>query len=367
MWLNLRTFIVLAFVVVAVLHFLPPPPISSSTSEHCSDSRLIGATHRNANVAQLSTGGSQASSAPRFLLYRIIGNNMPPLQCPSQLLWNTEYALRHEPELHDCEKRWVLNQIMNATERALLIDAFLEHGFTSDDIIIRRLNVSKVAAQKQAVWADHVTAQNEARNVAIEDGIRRGARWILPFDGNHFLTEEAWASIERSADEADARDYKYFKVPVHRLHRQQQRRFVNGSSLFADLKSHAPIMIESQLAFRYDATERFQEGMVYGMQNKLELLARACGNPEDATPGTPFQERCGCSNLGREGQPHDSDPATAAKCGYSLRLWFYPCEGVDAKKVFYNGMYRKRLRKEARNQLYSLVKKVVRNPHLLEP
>lgn len=27
---------------------------------------------------------------PRFVLYRLIGNNMPPLQCPSQLLWNTE-------------------------------------------------------------------------------------------------------------------------------------------------------------------------------------------------------------------------------------------------------------------------------------
>lgn len=37
--------------------------------------------------------GTEKEKAPRFLLYRIIGNNMPPLQCPSQLLWNT--LVRH--------------------------------------------------------------------------------------------------------------------------------------------------------------------------------------------------------------------------------------------------------------------------------
>ena len=67
-------------------------------------------------------------------------------------------------------------------------------------------------------------------------------------------------------------------------------------------------------------------GMTYGQQNKLELLGRACGSP-------PEEERCGCSNLGQEGQPHPSNPETTAQCGYSLRLWFYPCEGIDPDKV----------------------------------
>lgn len=66
--------------------------------------------------------------------------------------------------------------------------------------------------------------------------------------------------------------------------------------------------------------------MTYGQQNKLELLARACGTPPD-------EERCGCSDLGQEGQPHASTPQIAAHCGYSLRLWFYPCQGIDPDKV----------------------------------
>ena len=59
---------------------------------------------------------------------------------------------------------------------------------------------------------DAVTAQNEGRNEAIEDGIRSGARWILPLDGNHFLTQEAWGAIRKSAEVAESKGYKYFKV-----------------------------------------------------------------------------------------------------------------------------------------------------------
>ena len=67
---------------------------------------------------------------PRFYLYRLIGNNMPPLQCFGQLLKNTRYALDQEPPLADCKKLWVLNNIVNATERALILDLLLSRGYT---------------------------------------------------------------------------------------------------------------------------------------------------------------------------------------------------------------------------------------------
>ena len=75
---------------------------------------------------------------PRFYLYRLIGNNMPPLQCFGQLLKNTRYALDHEPPLADCKKLWVLNNIVNATERALILDLLLSRGYTLQVIISTR-------------------------------------------------------------------------------------------------------------------------------------------------------------------------------------------------------------------------------------
>lgn len=68
--------------------------------------------------------------------------------------------------------------------------------------------------QPKERWLDVVTQQNEARNLAIEDGIKSGARWIMPFDGNHFMTRESWATIQHSARKAEERDFKYFKVPT---------------------------------------------------------------------------------------------------------------------------------------------------------
>ncbi|CAI5488445.1 unnamed protein product [Closterium sp. Naga37s-1] len=261
-------------------------------------------------------------------MYRIIGNNMPPLQCPSQLLWNTQYALRHEGELEGCEKRWVINQIVNRTERALLIDSLLAHGYSLNHILIRRLNLSKISQYPREQWLDVVTAQNEARNAAIDDGVRAGARWILPLDGNHFITQEAWAAIRRSAEQAESKGYMYFKVPVHRLHAEQKPAWLHANSTFTTIRRYIPQMIESQLAFRNDAPERFKAGMVYGMQNKLELLQRACGVAGEAG----YKVQCGCADLGKEGQLHPSDPTIAATCGYSLRLWFFPCNGTEPDK-----------------------------------
>lgn len=70
-------------------------------------------------------------------------------------------------------------------------------------------------------------------------------------------------------------------------------------------------------------------GMIYGQQNKLEMLNRVCGSPKDPQ----YKESCECGDLGVEGQLHKSNVSISKKCGYSLRLWFYPCSGTDPQKV----------------------------------
>ncbi|CAI5993008.1 unnamed protein product, partial [Closterium sp. NIES-64] len=70
---------------------------------------------------------------PRFFLYRMIGNDMPPMQCDGQLYQNTLYTLQHEArELGggNVRRLWVMNNILNDTEQRRIVDAILSHGYS---------------------------------------------------------------------------------------------------------------------------------------------------------------------------------------------------------------------------------------------
>ncbi|CAI5998282.1 unnamed protein product [Closterium sp. NIES-64] len=206
--------------------------------------------------------GSIPQSPPRFILYRMIGNDIPPLQCDGQLYENTLYALQHEPRrLAGCRRVWVVNNVVNETSEQLVVRALKAHGYGDEDIIVRRINYSHVAQLPEDQWGAAVSvqngarqcdagaregsgdeshvpfplfshhthrcsilsqplpatlraAQNEARNAMLEHGQASGARWILPWDGNQFLTREAWHRIVAAADRYEAQGLTVFKVCV---------------------------------------------------------------------------------------------------------------------------------------------------------
>lgn len=176
--------------------------------------QVAGAIASDGGAGPFPSGGllSRQSKPPTFLLFRLIGNNMPPLQSPGQLLWNTEYALKHEADFPDCRKRWVINQIVNTTEKQLILDLLKLHGYGNEDILVRELDYDQLVARPEADWEVFVTAQNQGRNEAIENGKAAGATWILPFDGNHFITNQAWRRIVRSASWSIKAGHQYFKV-----------------------------------------------------------------------------------------------------------------------------------------------------------
>ncbi len=91
----------------------------------------------------------------------------------------------------------------------------------------------------------YVMNNNGARNVALRAG-RGVAKWVLPWDGNCFVTELAWAEI---CDAVLARPYmKYFMVPM-------ARSVANGDLL---APGYRPTEFdEPQVLFRRDAREEF--------------------------------------------------------------------------------------------------------------
>ncbi|CAI6002998.1 unnamed protein product, partial [Closterium sp. NIES-64] len=375
-----------------------------------------------------------ATPAPaRFFIYRLIGNDMPPLQCAQQLQRNTLYALLHEPPfLEQARRLWVLNHVVNSTALAHLVEAMRAHGVKDEDMLMRPLNLSLIATLDRSLWTTAVTAQNEARNLMLEHARREGAQWVLTFDGNQFLTAEAWRLIVQAADRHEKRGFKVFKVPMYRVHREQSPTWLNASSRFINLRRFAPHLHESQLAFRADAPYRYQPGMAYGQDNKMELLTRVCGsgkfrkkhfrlwqlqaeqaqqqamlveqqvekegqegqaghaglgkeqeqqgreramgmaelpemNDDDGGEGEGEEEevevdkgRCGCHReVGVDAGYQRGKQLVAYECGYSIRLWYFPCAHVDAEKMFLRAHYRAHLREEGRQQLHALIERAI--------
>ncbi|KAM0793454.1 hypothetical protein ACM66B_000897 [Microbotryomycetes sp. NB124-2] len=167
--------------------------------------------------------------------------------------------------------------------------------------IARRHDERRTLARLRALdWVYHeknlyAMNNNGGRNFALHHGRSLPhARWVLPLDGNSFLTPAAMHSIIRTLSISGEGPYasRYLIIPMARLLNNNDVKANNSISLLPRDHSHeggsaeadaeanhrtasAPETPEEpQIGFRYDSTEDFQEAMRYGRRSKLELLWR---------------------------------------------------------------------------------------------
>jgi len=166
-------------------------------------------------------------SAEPFLanavLYRIIGNDLPRRHADNQTLVNLQFILDNERDLPGCEKRFVVNRVVDpAKERAIIsmldksgyeylhipfvrseyeaigfdVDTCPQQGWLYSRSVEQRsaLVVQEAFASTYRRKNNYLTNVNGARNAALADG-RDRARWVLPWDGNSFLTPSTWDAI----------------------------------------------------------------------------------------------------------------------------------------------------------------------------
>ncbi|WP_018872900.1 alginate lyase family protein [Thioalkalivibrio sp. ALJ16] len=235
---------------------------------------------------------SVLSSEPdTFVLYRIIGNDLYPRHAKGQSRQNVRFILENEPELADCEKRWVLNRIFDAGERQAIIELLEQHGQSYLEIPFEAAAFAQIGwdysaypepgflssagfyelgplQQERVLTAAHreknlyLMNNNGARNAALEDG-RSRAKWVLPWDGNCFVTPSAWEAIWSAVRAAPY--LPYFAVPMQRI--------TDNAELLRDDFTPSPVE-EPQLLFRRDARERFGENHPYGRRPKVALFWR---------------------------------------------------------------------------------------------
>lgn len=230
-----------------------------------------------------------ASEPDRFALYRIIGNDLHPRHRLGQSLDNLAFILRNEPALEGCEKRWVVNRVVDRGIEAKIIALLREHeqpfihipflqeeyakiGFDLDCLPwrnflesrrFRRLKEKDKNRIRVAVYRlknNYVMNNNGARNAALKEG-RRLAKWVLPFDGNCFFTTAAWNEFTR--DVKSSPWLKHFAVPMARI--------LENDQLMDPAFAPSPVE-EPQLAFRQDSTVLFNEAFPYGRRPKAEMF-----------------------------------------------------------------------------------------------
>ena len=227
----------------------------------------------------------------RFVLYRILGNDLPPRHDTGHTLANLRFTLDHEPPLEGCERRWVVNRIVDPGIEAQitgLLDErgqrylrvpFVEAEYSScqfdfegmpTEYFFYRKEFHALTLPKQyrvIEWCYrrknlYLMNVNAARNAALREG-RALADWVMPFDGACFFIEAAWASVLEAADRAGSA--KYLIVPIARVLENER---------LLDPAYRPESTDEPQLAFRRDAGEAFDEALRYGTKPKTTLLNR---------------------------------------------------------------------------------------------
>lgn len=226
------------------------------------------------------------------ILYRTLGNDLPPRHNQGQTIENLKFILDNEPPLTNCQKRWVINRMVDREQERAIIQLLKERdqtyihipfieeeyaqidfnyqGFPHPDYFnTKEYQNLKPSQQERAL--DHlyhykniyVMNNNGSRNAALREG-KNLAKWVLPWDGNCFLTENAWQEIIHGINQCS--DAKYLIVPMARV-------LSNEQLLDPDFRPDAAE--EPQIIFRQDAVEEFNERTVrYGHFSKLELFKR---------------------------------------------------------------------------------------------
>ncbi len=260
-----------------------------------------------------------AQEPESFVLYRIIGNDLVPRHCKGQSRENLRFILENEPGFPGCEKRFVVNRIVDPGEEAAIMAMLEEAGFAYLHIpfscqeyktipwdihgvpseyapYTQRFACLAPAEQEHIMMRlcryknNYVMHNNGARNTALNEG-RSLAKWVLPFDGNCFITERDWEEIVSAVR---ARPFiPYFIVPMARV-------TDNTSLLEPDARFEA--LEEPQVIFRCDANHSFNPEFFYGRRPKVELLWRlgVPGKWDDwyfepwDLPGPDYSEQAGC-------------------------------------------------------------------------
>ncbi|MEA1892592.1 MAG: glycosyltransferase [Campylobacterota bacterium] len=251
----------------------------------------------------LDTTNNVPSNRKEVVYYKIIGNNMPGLQSDEQSFSNIVHIVANESNFESVDKYFILNRIIDKEYREKIVNYleskkinYLEITFNHNDYKeigydFKNLKSSDLWFSELSNWDRlvlnaelresknrYLMNNNGARNFAIKHG-KKSYKWIMPWDGNCFISESDYITLEDRFKESG--NHKYVCTPMERTID------INNTHLKAKNPNEEP-----QISFRYDSTELFTEERVYGNQPKVELFKKLgyAGKWDEWKMLTPWRE-----------------------------------------------------------------------------
>lgn len=207
---------------------------------------------------------SMGATGPTFAFFRTLGNDMPPLHSPTQTVDNLRFILDHEPPLESCSRHFILNRIVDPARLELLRTMLSRAGYEPRIVPFEEGAFRALADDDQR--RAYLTNNNPTRNLSLDLGSAI-ADYVLPFDGQLFMTQHAWKQIR--ADVAAHPDCPAFVVPMTRLLHNDEA--LQPGRVHRD-EFGGPS--EPQILFSSRCPERFDETIPYGAGPKMEMLIR---------------------------------------------------------------------------------------------
>ncbi len=225
-----------------------------------------------------------------FIIYRILGNDLPPRSSLGQTLKNLQFTLEHEDDFPDVQKKWIVNRILDPAQESAILELLEKHErpylhmpFSAEDYANEVCNIQGLPEELSPFSIDfhswgnreqylsmefsfrnkirYLCNVNAARNLALADGKER-ARWVAPWDSGCFLREETLNSLRASSSNPNAR---YLITLLARTKSYDE---------IIAAEFNIEMFDEPQITFRNDSVERFNETLRYGYSNKAEMLRR---------------------------------------------------------------------------------------------
>ena len=241
---------------------------------------------------------SETAEEESIVLLRAIGNDIVPYHQPNQALNILKFILKNEHEYPNLKKHFVLNRIVKKATLDTMVKLLEKHQQNYTIIPFNLTEYQKVPLRFDDIpdyvdiihdmkfWINatelerrnaldsvldrkniYITNANSVRNKMLDIGSRDfGADWILPWDGNCFLTPSAWKNIKQAID-SHGLLFNYFVTPTDHVQVSDEKLLDSTFGLASDSG-------EPQIIFHKSAEVKFNRRIRYGKGDKADLLKR---------------------------------------------------------------------------------------------
>jgi hypothetical protein len=224
----------------------------------------------------------------KYLIVRILGNDLETLHGKNQTYDNLKFTIKNESSFINTDKLYILNRIADKEYKQQIItlleatkQKYIDQPFEIEKFNkLPEINMSyeefkqknpehpKSLIYYSSILKEHnlyLINNNGCRNFGLKYGKRNGYKWTFVLDSNSYFTDEYYNNIIKYI----SKNTHYIVIPQIRIddYNLENNDILNSNNLNRKFE-----MEEPQLAFHINSKYKFNELIPYGLSPKAEFL-----------------------------------------------------------------------------------------------